>query len=687
MSTWGVTFARDQLRDSDHSDRGPDGTESAGLPALCAQLNRPNETNCDAIPRDVEECFTGEASQLTIPCTDVTVSALDVNAQYRVSTATELPQGEYLMRCRGHSRSERPGPTSYVKFPGPASVKPEDGQFVVSFWEPTAVVVGGSSGGQQGVGRITIEPTPAGLATGLTHLASAHHTTAPVRSHPSFREHPPLLEVGSETNVPSAIQTETPDTGIEFQIPDALDTLFVAAPLAYYLGATVRVTDCDTPVLSSEDPSFRHEFDRLPGFQHQCAQLLRRAFFLDCQARRVAPDRTCSDAFEQLPVEVDSLRQMNPAERLEQCLAISARDLDALLPDWHLSTYAKPTSERIPCLSYLLDRLSLVYLPRATELDRNELLDQTLTDAYPARGETSSSGVLKPELQAGQLHAWLAPGTPIDAFKSLPQAYRNRAKYRQRKNDQLQVSVVLNDDRMCEEHETVSDIYEERAADLPIDVTIQSGLGRSALTDIFEAENDFVHYIGHCDDGGLRCPDGNLDITDIEESKTRTFFLNACGSYEQGLSLVEQGSIAGGVTFKKVLDKQAAKVGTAFARLLVHGFSIERALQLARRRIMMGKDYAVVGDGTYALLPSPKQPAVVRISAAAEGYAVRCEMLTAQSNGDRYDLPFEGREILNGDSLEMTVSSTELERVLSSLSLPVIYDGDFHWSEELVEKL
>jgi len=686
MSTWGVTYAGDQSADSEASG-GIEGSGSAGLPALCAQLNRPTETERAAIPRDVDECFRGAADQLTIPCTDVTVTAMDLDAQYRVTTPTELPEGEYVLRCRGSSDTSAPGPTSYVRFPGPASVKPDGDRFVVSFWETTAVTVGGSSSDRAGLGRITIEPTPEGLATGLTHLAAAHHTTAPVRSHPSFREHPPLLEIGTETSVPSAVAAETPDTGIELLVPEALDMLFVAAPLAYYVGATVRVTDCDRPVLRAEEPSIHHEFDGLPGFQHQCAQLLRRAFFLDCQARRVAPDRTCSKALEQLPVDVDSLCDLGPAGRLEQCLAISARDLDALLPDWHLSTYAKPTTDRIGCLPYLLDRLSLVYLPRATELDRDELLDQTLTDAYPARGNTCSSGVLKPELQAGQLHAWLAPGTPIDAFKPVPAAYRNRAKYRTRQNDRLQVSVVLNDDRMCEEHETVSDIYEERAADLPIDVTIHSRLGRSALADVFEAKNDFVHYIGHCDDGGLRCPDGNLDIADIEESNTRTFFLNACGSYEQGLSLVKQGSIAGGVTFKKVLDKQAAKVGTAFARLLVHGFSIERALQLARRRIMMGKDYAVVGDGTYALLPSPKQPAVVRIRGSCSGYTVRCEMLTAQSNGDRYDLPFDGREILNGDSLETNVSASELESVLSSMSLPVIYDGDFHWSEELVGAL
>jgi len=686
MSAWGGTSAGDRSAGSDAS-KGSEVAESTDFSALCTQLNRLAKAPLTAIPRDIDECFRGDAEKLTIPCTDVSVTALGLGAQYRVTSSTELPEGEYLLQCRGPTASSAPGPTSYVKFPGPAAVEPDGDRLVVSFCETTSVTVGGSLGDCSGLSRITVKPTPEGLATGLTHLAAAHHTTAPVRSHPSFREHPPLFEVGEETSVPAAVEAETPDTGIEFLLPPALDKLFVAAPLAYYLGASVRVEDRERPLLRAEEPSIHHEFDGLPGFQHQCSQLLRRAFFLDCQVRRVAPDRACRDALGDLPVDPNTLRSLGPAGRLEQCLTISERDLDSLLPDWHLSTYAKPTPDRIGCLPYLLDRLSLVYLPQATELDQHELLDQTLTAAYPTRGETRTSSVLKPELEAGQLHAWLAPGTPIDAFKPIPQAYRNRAKYRTRQNDQLQVGVVLNDDQMCEEHEIVSNVYEERAADLPIDVTVQSNLDRETLAGVFEAENDFVHYIGHCDDVGLRCPDGNLDIANIEESNTQTFFLNACGSYEQGLSLVESGSIAGGVTFKKVLDKQAAKVGTAFARLLVHGFSIERALQLARRRIMMGKDYAVVGDGTYALLPSPKQPAVVRVRDRGSAYTVSCEMLTAQSNGDRYDLPFDGREILNGDKFDTRVSAAELERVLSSMSLPVIYEGDFHWSEEFVETL
>jgi hypothetical protein len=166
------------------------------------------------------------------------------------------------------------------------------------------------------------------------------------------------------------------------------------------------------------------------------------------------------------------------------------------------------------------------------------------------------------------------------------------------------------------------------------------------------------------------------------------FFLNACGSYEQGLELVEQGSVTGAVTFRTVLDSQAARVGTAFARLLVHGFSFERALSLARRRILMGKDYAVVGDGTYALLPSPKQPAVVWIRQASDDeFLVRCEVVNARSNGARYRLPFGEKTVLNGTTTEFRLGRTELSTALAETSVPVVYDDDVHWSDDLVDRL
>ena len=146
-------------------------------------------------------------------------------------------------------------------------------------------------------------------------------------------------------------------------------------------------------------------------------------------------------------------------------------------------------------------------------------------------------------------------------------------------------------------------------------------------------------------------------------------------------------SVVGAVTFADVLDSHAAMVGTAFARLLSNGFSIQRALQLARRRIMMSKDYAVVGDGTYALIPGPTDPVVVMVTEADGGYNLTCEVMTPQGAGESYDLPVDGGTALNGTATEHTVSAATLVETLESNSLPIIFEGNFHWSEDLAAKL
>jgi hypothetical protein len=497
------------------------------------------------------------------------------------------------------------------------------------------------------------------------------------------------LTTGESLSIPDSIVSNRTETEISLRLPETLDSLFVAAPLAYYLGADVTVEDRSTPLLRTADRSVRYEFSDLPVFQQEVAALLRRVFYLDCLVRRVDPNRTGAALLSDLDIEPAAVQDLAPAARLERYLDAPTDRVVSSLPDWHLSTYAAPSTERVRCLPFLLDKLSLIYLPDGTELDRSDLLERTLSDAYPTRGARAErTQVLAPNLGAGRIHAWLAPGTPIDAHKTIPEAYENRYRYRDRDNDRLQVAVVLNDREMGDEHNAVAEIYRERATGLPMDVTVNEQLPTDRLGTVFQANNDFVHYIGHCDDAGLRCPDGHLAASELEAARTPTFFLNACGSYDEGLDLVERGAVAGAVTFTDVLDEHAATVGTAFARLLVHGFSIDRALQLARRRIVMGKDYAVVGDGTYAILPSPGEPAVLWLSDAEDGYNLTCEVVSPRRAGERYQLPFDGgTEAINGRTKEYSVTGPELVDVLEESSLPVIYGGEFHWSEELAASL
>ncbi len=688
MVTWGVTDVG--------ADRevafGPTGDKGQnGLDAILEQLDERREGDETAIPRETTDCYSGRATRLRVPGTDAVVSALDCDAQYTLSKAAELPDGAYLLSVTvATNTGEDPFATDrhriHIRFDGSASLQENDGTIVVSLWQRQRVTVAVGEPQTAGPTHIQVPETVEGLATGISHLSAAHHTPTPSRSHPGQRSHPPFLTTGETESIPDEL-TGT-DTGIELRLPATTESLFVAAPLAYYLGADVTVSDRDRAVLTADGADVFREFSPLPTFQEEVAELLQRMFYLDCLVRRMDPE-TAPGLLERCSLDPDAVRTMTPAGRLERYLQTPAEVVADATPEWHLTTHTAPSLEKARCLPFLLDSLSLIYLSDGSELEQGELLDRTLSDSYLTRGGSASASgagaMVDPNNGVGHLHGWLAPGTPIDAFKTTPAAYENRFRYGSRESDNLQLSVVLNETEMSEEHGAVSEIY--RAADLPMVVSVREHLTTDELADVFESGHDLVHFIGHCEDDGLRCPDGTLSMDSLSESRARTFFLNACGSYEQGLSLIEQGSVAGAVTFTDVLDSHAAMVGTAFARLLSNGFTIQRALQLARRRIMMGKDYAVVGDGTYALLPGLEDPVVAEVTEAADGYELTCEVITPGGAGASYQVPFDGGSILNGTATEVSVSAEQLTETLETHSMPVIFDGEFHWSEDLAARL
>jgi hypothetical protein len=178
----------------------------------------------------------------------------------------------------------------------------------------------------------------------------------------------------------------------------------------------------------------------------------------------------------------------------------------------------------------------------------------------------------------------------------------------------------------------------------------------------------------------------------LDRSGAETFFLNACGSYHEGIDLVRKGSVAGAVTFEKVLDGHAARVGTMFVRLLVNGFSIERALDLARRRIIMGSDYTVVGDGTHKLSGAPETaPLAATIVPENDGtsYRVTFDASSPRVTGDvfRHPDPLDGQPRLFGAESEVTLTTAEAERFVRRVDMPVIFDGDIQWSTDLVGRI
>ncbi len=675
------------------------------------------------VPRPVDETICVTARSLEFPHAVVYAFALEGDERYELDPGGEplsLSAREYLVDVDTEIKS-------YVRFSSAATIErtADFESIVVSFPEPTNVVLGFRSRHELPAETITVPDSPSALARALSYLASSHKTTSPDRTYPTLRGHPPLVEPGDRLDVPESLRASSPESGIELLVSPEYESLYVVAPLAYYLQATVRPIDASTattfrprlriPAFGVDEP-----LSRMPDLEETVTRLLRKTFFLDCLVRNAGPYGTtlaASSLLEELDLDAERLYEASPQRRLARYLDVPFSAIAGQLPDWHLSTYVAPTYDRLEALPFLLDRLSLIYTPRTSELAGRELVERSLDEFYRDRGvtvtpprggsrpcsgpphkyrastgEVASVDVVKPHLRDGRAHGWLADGVPIDVFKSSAAAYENRLAYLERTSDATSIRVVLNDPEMAGERATVAKIYRQRADELPIDVTVEESLRTAELARIFESDHDFVHYIGHCETDGLRCSDGYLSTSSLERCRVQTFFLNGCGSFYEGASLVEKGSVAGAVTVTKVLNDHAVRVGSTFAKLLVHGFSIERAMRLARRRIMMGKDYAVVGDGTHSLTQGEHRvPTTLTIEALETDdagddlFRVTFDCYSVRITGSYYVPHTEDNDhaYLCGQKSQFELSRTELGSLLRETEASVIYNGDLYWSEEL----
>ena len=695
MIEWEVT--EDGLRVFDHTK-----TE--------VSIEADDWTTADAsydVDRPLDETVSGYTSELRLPAALVKVQDLASGEEYEHGSdagTLELDEGEYLFNVSLNIKT-------YLRFSESADVwMTEDfNTLYVSFSEPTLVTLGFRSHQEVPIDTVTVPPTPEGVATVVTYASSSHKVTGPDRSYPNLRGHPPRVELGPEREIPDRVREERSDVGIELVVPDSFEYVFVAAPLAYYLQAELTVERRESPTLRAPEAGVDYEFGPLPGFQHEVADLLRRVFFLDCLVRNGGAyswELAELSLLDEVGLDAETVYEFTPAEQLATYLDAPYGRIDDELPEWHLAMHVEPVADNVESLPYFLDNLSLVYLPESTDLEKDELLNKSIGDFYRGGVEAqpqqavASGGMARsgpgpvesvdrrdPVLHEGQVNGWLADGVPIDVFKVVPEAYENRFEYLDQSDGDIDVTVILNDAEMADEHKSVAEIYEERAEQLPIDVTVHEQLRTDELAGVLESPHDFIHYIGHCETDGLRCTNGNLAVSDIEESNVQTFFLNACGSYYEGRDLVEKGSVAGAVTFTKVLNKQAAKVGVAFARLLINGFNIDLALRFARRRIMMGKDYSVVGDGTHTLTQTDNRfPVLLTVEETGDGmYEMIHRQMSIDTNGSVYQIYHDDYDEyhLQGTESRLRLDREELRSFLNRAKAPVIFDGELYWSEEM----
>lgn len=628
------------------------------------------------VPRPVDTTISGQVSKLGFGTPRATVTSLSGDDTHTTigDKRTTLPSDAYLL--------DVPAPIeTAVRFDGSATISSPQRSLELSFADRQSVTLGFRSPFRRPESTITIPPTPEGLAYAVSHLHAGFETTSPAKSLPALRGHPSRIEYGTEISIPDRIEETTAETGIELRVPPTLEAVLTVSPLAYYLQARVSTEPGATPTITA--PGLTHQLDG--DLPEAVASLLRRVFYLDCCCREAGPTLAGLPTPNVLGLATDPLS--DPVRRLTAYLELGGETL--ALPEWHLATYLPTEPDAARALPYALDRLSLIYPPETRPLDGKELLRRSLTDFY--RGDRGSASVdaIEPVLGPARSHAWLDETIPIDVFNARTEAFENGLTGLDT-DGRLPFTVVQNDPEMDGEYAEVARIYEDHASDLPIDVTVHRRLSCRELASVFERESAFVHYVGHCDTDGLRCTDGNLSVDSVTESNAQTFFLNACGSFYEGESLVSRGSVAGGVTFSKVLNDQAATVGTTFARLLVYGFSIDRAMQLARRRIMMGKNYAVVGDGTHVLGGRrDRQLGTLSVEPNGGTFSVGYDVLPNWTAGGWY-FPegfCDDRPHLHGTTTESDLDRTAFLDLLESTDAPIVYDGQFFWPEELVSSL
>ena len=282
--------------------------------------------------------------------------------------------------------------------------------------------------------------------------------------------------------------------------------------------------------------------------------------------------------------------------------------------------------------------------------------------------------------------AWVGDGIPIGASKAMIEAFKNRFQ-RNPTNGDIEITVVVNDDAMVKEGNIVDHVYNSRD-ELSFSVKLHQQLKIEDMEDVLNRDTDFFHYIGHIDDDGFECVDGQLDVTNMDYTGIKSFLLNACSSYMQAIGLIEMGAAAGIATLRPVLDSGAERIGRAIARLLNLGFPFISALKIAKTESIMGDNYVLIGDGGLDLTQSKSGiPSLCKISKNSEENDVSYwTYVNRRKDLGSITIPYvKGNQkyfLTSGHTGRFMMGNDELLEFLSMGEMPIIMDSSLYWSNE-----
>ena len=594
---------------------------------------------------------------------------------------------------------------TYLEVTGPLEIERDVLETRCLFDGPTTVDIGFISQHSQPATTVTTTEDPVDMMAAVSTFGSTLKTTNPERSFPLNRGHPPQIELGDSLDIPEGISP--PDTGIRIEVPPTLDTIYPVAPLAYYLGA--EVVPGQTPRLVSDD-GFEYAFEYPNGFESDVGQVLKQTFVLDCVARTEGKhqlemyERDVLDS--RLELDWAQLYEQPLAQRLESYLSVPYELVEDQVPEWRLTVHVEPEAEAARQLPFVVNDLAVVRsaagpTPAVTTNDTTSALtrapqteDVLTRSASGTVGTRSTAGSIddmsfvEPERTDSLEQGWIGDNVPIGASKLTIEAFENRLDREVTEGD-ISITIVVNDERMSEERDLVSEAYGDRE-DLPFDVAICQGLTTDELRATLQEDRNFLHYIGHIDDDGFECTDGRLDVATLEQTGVDAFLLNACNSYQQGLGLIQAGAIGGIVTLAEIINDRAVHIGETIARLLNVGFPLRAALTIAREEHILGGQYIVVGDGGVTVSQAKSQtPCLLDITQHGSEFDVeiRTSVTDTAALGTVYQPYIAGNStffLSSGVVNSFRVSKNELAEFLGLNKLPVkTEDGGLCWSSDV----
>lgn len=554
----------------------------------------------------------------------------------------------------------------------------------LDFDSPTTVVFGVRSLHEHPAGIISTTRNPEDVAAVVSTFGNAKKSFSPEGSFATLRGHPPEVVLSSELRIPSELSP--PDTDIRIGVPPKLSAIFTVAPLAYYLGAIVTITG--TPFLEAGDR--RYELDAA-SFYEAVLSVLRRIFLFDSiirteglypvelKERRIFESR--------VSMELEDLYEQPMVERLNVSLTLPDSVFEGFA-EWQLLTDLPAQPRSVELLPYLVYRLSGIRSPPKAKSSTplNHPGTASLDEVNVRFGSTPPEPLerIEPESAPVRVHQWAGGGIPIGAHKPTTTAYVAGLDDTP-SQDEISIRVVCNDPEMTTE---VENAYEGTGFQ-KFSISLDHDLETAELRDLLTCDTDFLHFAGHVDQRGLRCPDGHLDTTTLESSGVRSFLLNGCTSAKQGLALLNAGSVFGIVTTKPVHNEDAVRDGRTIARFLELGYTPSDSLRIIKEAYS-STEYSVIGDAFHRLC-IPVNPSVVlsadRADVAKDAIRVTYSILP---NGDwtlgglfTTDIA-PSTHFLNGEHNFVMTRAFNREHGGDS-PLPLITDNTLYWTDELEE--